>query len=359
MATVDGMTLARLLSLEASTVVDGAINGSGHLILTTHDGTDIDAGYALVAVPEASDTVQGVVELATNAETVTGTDVLRAVTPSGVASAIAAGVAGTVKYLSASSFAESSTASLYPAGVSLIYLDPTETTADWPTFSAKRFSVTTFNSSPGSNDVSQVAMRLNDTGFKVEIWVRSSKSNVWSSWAQLSNPGDSSTMGITGEIKMWSAASAPSGWTLCEGAAISRSTNAALFAVIGTTYGAGDGTTTFNVPDFRGRVPVGFDSTQTEFNARGNTGGEKTHVLTTAEMPSHTHTQAAHSHNLGGNGALTDGSTGTLYSVQNGTFYGFRAQQPPAATATNNNTGGGGAHNNLQPYLTIKYIIKL
>jgi microcystin-dependent protein len=169
-------------------------------------------------------------------------------------------------------------------------------------------------------------------------------------------------MGLTGEMKMWPAANAPTGWMLCEGGAISRTTFAALFTLIGTTYGVGDGTTTFNVPDMRGRVPAGFDTTQTEFNARGKIGGEKTHLLTSAEMPSHTHVQPAHSHNFanGGHGALTDGGAagGAGYGVLNGAFYGFNTAQPAAATATNNNTGGGGAHNVLQPYLTIKYIIK-
>lgn len=96
----------------------------------------------------------------------------------------------------------------------------------------------------------------------------------------------------------YGGANAPSGWLLCDGAAVSRTTYAALFAAIGTAYGAGNGSTTFNVPDMRSRVPVGFDSGAGEFDALGETGGAKTHQLSSAEMPSHTHVQNAHNHGV-------------------------------------------------------------
>lgn len=86
MATVTGLTKERMLVIEAASVVSGTIDTSGHLILTKHDGTTIDAGYALVAVPNASDTQKGVVELATDAETVARTDTTRAVTPASLVS---------------------------------------------------------------------------------------------------------------------------------------------------------------------------------------------------------------------------------------------------------------------------------
>jgi microcystin-dependent protein len=94
-----------------------------------------------------------------------------------------------------------------------------------------------------------------------------------------------------GVITQYGGATAPTGWVLCRGQAISRS-NALytrLFAAISTTYGAGDGTTTFNVPNLQGRIPVGFDSTQTEFDALAETGGSKTSTLITANLPSHQH----------------------------------------------------------------------
>jgi hypothetical protein len=88
MATVESMQLDRLLDLEAATVIGGHIDGSGHLILEHHDGSTTDAGYALVAVPDATATIKGVVELATPTEATAGTDTTRAVTPEGLAAAV-------------------------------------------------------------------------------------------------------------------------------------------------------------------------------------------------------------------------------------------------------------------------------
>lgn len=88
MATVQGMTLDRLLALEADTVIGGHIDGAGDLILEQHDGSTINAGSAIPAVPDATETVKGKVELATTAEATAGTDTVRAVTPAGLAAAV-------------------------------------------------------------------------------------------------------------------------------------------------------------------------------------------------------------------------------------------------------------------------------
>ena len=112
-----------------------------------------------------------------------------------------------------------------------------------------------------------------------------------------------------GVITQYGGSSAPTGWLLCQGQAISRTNSlyTRLFTAISTTYGAGDGTTTFNVPNLQGRIPVGRDSTQTEFDALAETGGSKTRTLTTANLPSHQHgvgtivpdTIADHQHGVG------------------------------------------------------------
>ena len=88
----------------------------------------------------------------------------------------------------------------------------------------------------------------------------------------------------------------PSGFLVCDGGAYSRTEYAELFAVIGTRYGVGNGSTTFNVPNFSGRVPVGVDAG----HALASAGGEETHRLTISETPAHTHafTGASHSHSI-------------------------------------------------------------
>lgn len=155
-------------------------------------------------------------------------------------------------------------------------------------------------------------------------------------------------------MMVFAGASAPTGWLLCFGQAISRATYATLFAAISTTYGVGDGSTTFNLPDMRGRVAAGADNmggsaagrlTSTTMSPDGNTlsatGGTQTHTLITAEMPSHTH-------------ALSDAypgvNTGGSWQ-QNGGAYG-------GSIGTIGSTGGGGAHLNVQPTLVLNYIIK-
>jgi microcystin-dependent protein len=92
-------------------------------------------------------------------------------------------------------------------------------------------------------------------------------------------PPDPVPTGIatSGFVNPFAGAAAPNGWLLCDGSAVSRTTYAALYGVISTSYGAGDGSTTFNLPDLRGRMPAGKDATQTEFDTLGEAGGAKSH----------------------------------------------------------------------------------
>lgn len=85
MAIVTGLTAERMLEIEAASIVNGEIDGAGHLILTRQDASEIDAGYMLATMPDASETVEGAVELATNAEATTGTDATRVITPASLA----------------------------------------------------------------------------------------------------------------------------------------------------------------------------------------------------------------------------------------------------------------------------------
>ena len=132
---------------------------------------------------------------------------------------------------------------------------------------------------------------------------------------------------------------APTGFLICNGAAVSRTTYAALFAVCGTTYGAGDGSTTFNLPDKRGRGSIG-SGTGTGLSAR--TRGTKLGTENeTAPLPPHTHTYSAP-------GGIANNSAGGAQPII----------QSINASATTGTTGPGGTHNNMQPSEVDTWIIK-
>jgi len=158
---------------------------------------------------------------------------------------------------------------------------------------------------------------------------------------------------LVGEIKLFAGSQIPAGWFLCNGQTVSRTTYSGLFRVIGTTFGAGDGSTTFTLPDFRGRLPIGA-GTGTATGATAQTlgsqpttgaGGEQTHQLTVAEL-------AAHKHGFNGNQANRyygpDFNNGTA-APSGGATWG---------AATQDNTGGDTPHNILPPVSVVNFIIR-
>lgn len=198
---------------------------------------------------------------------------------------------------------------------------------------------------------------------------------------------------IIGSIAMFAGTVAPSGWLLCDGSAVSRSTYPGLFKKIGTTYGQGDGSTTFNLPDLSGRVLIGASTNYPS----ASTGGEENHSLTEQELPSHTHSVGTHGH---GNditattpvfshtvtqAEFTYGtpsyknirktSSGSwrvcssrTYSSATRTTDAAIADHPSANCGMSgsvtdcsqfNTTSAGGSqsHSNMQPYVTLNYII--
>lgn len=180
----------------------------------------------------------------------------------------------------------------------------------------------------------------------------------------------------TGALMDFAGAAAPTGWLLCFGQAVSRTTYSDLFSVIGTTWGVGDGSTTFNVPDFRGRIAAGKDDmggtpanrvTVAGSGIAGNTlsaaGGSQTHTLVTAELPSHSHTFTGtalppHSHTVTPGVNPTGGSNPGGTGINNGSGTTTSSVSAGTPSGTNSNTGNDSPHNNMPPTVIALKIIK-
>jgi microcystin-dependent protein len=162
------------------------------------------------------------------------------------------------------------------------------------------------------------------------------------------NPNDGAGAVPVGSLLLWATSTAPSGWLLCNGAAVSRTLYAALFAVIGTTWGVGDGTTTFNVPNTAGRVVRGVNGTYTQ----ASTGGLDAVTITANNLPQHVHQQVA-----GGNiNIISSGSTpvqGNTDNVSSANTISGRTLLDDGSAVTANT-----AVSIVNPYIAINYIIK-
>ena len=156
-----------------------------------------------------------------------------------------------------------------------------------------------------------------------------------------------------GEIRIFGGNFAPAGWAFCDGSQLSIAENPVLFDLIGTTFG-GNGTTNFNVPDLRGRAPIH----QIPSFIFGSNGGAESVAITAPQLPVHTHTP--HGATVG-NAA---GPVGNYWSTDSGGNVGACHPVPPAPNGQMNaaalsSAGGNQAHQNMQPYLGISYIISL
>lgn len=192
---------------------------------------------------------------------------------------------------------------------------------------------------------------------------------------------------LSGEIKMYGGISVPSGYLACDGSAVSRATYSNLFAALGTQWGVGDGSTTFNLPDMRGRSPLGAGSGGgLTPRTVADSGGEETHTLVVGE-------QAPGTYSAGGSGTTSGESANHDHSQTGGGTNGFAARYGPgtdwtvSSAAGNRSTAmtfagttdgisadhnhtfsvgvsvsdnfGGGAHNTLHPFAVVEYIIKV
>lgn len=165
----------------------------------------------------------------------------------------------------------------------------------------------------------------------------------------------------SGMMQMFAGANAPSGWLLCQGQSLTTASYPNLFNAIGYAFG-GSGSN-FNLPDLRGRVPVGAgQGTNLTNRALGANGGEEAHALTSAENGPHTHTITDSGH-VHPNGSPATYGTGTDNVSQGGPLENlWRGGPNNGSSATTgisiNSSGSGTAHNNMQPFVVVNYIIK-
>ena len=189
--------------------------------------------------------------------------------------------------------------------------------------------------------------------------------------------GSTTAIPIGGVIPYCGTAAPNSNFVLCYGQAISRTTYATLFALVSTTFGVGDGSTTFNVPDLRGRVIAGKDdmggssanrltgqSGGVDGDVLGATGGAETHVITEAQMPAHNHTATVtdpgHQHTGGKdpNFAAAAQSNNTVVVATSETDISTDAAFTGISVSISTK-GSGAAHNNVQPTLILPYIMRV
>ena len=191
---------------------------------------------------------------------------------------------------------------------------------------------------------------------------------------------------------MFAGSIAPDGWLLCDGSAVSRETYASLYSVIGDSYGSGDGSTTFNLPDLTGRVIIGSSSS----HPSASSGGEESHVLLESEIPAHVHSVGQHGHanditvstpvlshtitqavfKYNAPGAKVNSANGSDVNSWNGTTSTNATRTTNVAVADHpsenctvdgsiddcdafntSDVGLNDSHNNMQPYITLNYII--
>lgn len=157
-----------------------------------------------------------------------------------------------------------------------------------------------------------------------------------------------------GEIRLFAGNFAPAGWMFCDGALVPISENETLFQLIGTTYG-GDGQTTYNLPDLRGRVPIHQGSgAGLSGHVIGEMGGSEAVTLTSTQIPQHTHALRASS-------ALSNGSAGGggALAATAVNIYGSGDPTTPMAAQAVASVGGSQPHQNMAPFVGINYIISL
>ena len=299
----------------------------------------------------------GAVELTTNVEAQTGTDASRAVTPAALRTVTAtqtrAGLIeiATVAEINAGTSDARALSPLGVAGSKLLTAGGTATLTD------KTFDANDTGNILRNVDVADLAdgvdgelISWGTDGKPIKVAVGTVGQQLTSNGAGAPPTFQTGVFVPAGAIFQFggTAVNVPSGYLACDGKAVNRTTYAVLFTAIGTLHGVGDGSSTFNLPDFRGKSAIGVNDTglpngaDSDFTTRNeaDTGGAETHSLITGELAAHIHTYSGRGTKGTGNQIIGNGSAA------------------PGASVSSSSTGNGDAHNNMQPFLAVNYMIK-
>jgi len=231
---------------------------------------------------------------------------------------------------------ESDPSDAYPAGITM-----SDTSAGgWPSPYA-----TVVTTAVSGNRTSQVVYEKDGAERQ---WWRTGLGTTWTAWKEVSTVGQ--LIPIGGGITWWGASdpASPGGgieYAIPDGRALSRSTYSVLYTLWGTTFGTGNGTSTFNMPDAQGRVQVGRDSSDALWDSMGETRGAKTHTLTVDEMPNHRHLAG-----IAGDDRALGAASGSVQGI-----YDYQGRNTRATSWE----GGGDAHNNIQPSIVANTAIRI
>ncbi len=226
-------------------------------------------------------------------------------------------------------------------------------------------------SSPDQDPTAEVVVVGSRAGQAFSSISRAMEGTAAQAWSAADNiihtrtAGGISENNFVGEVKMHAGAAAPTGWLMCDGNAVSRTTYSDLFNTIGTAFGAGDGATTFNVPDFRSRSPIGAGQGAGLTNRPlGDSGGEEAHLLTSAESGTTAHAHAitdnGHAHNIVGNVGNPGAVNGLSGSSDTGGSYGGVVQASVAGITVDDSAAAdaASAHNTMPPFLAVNFVIR-